>query len=386
MANEVAKQSEVKAAAPVGASAGTLFSQFKEHIEQSIVGKLSYELLVNAALNSIRKTPDLKKCTQSSMLAALVHCAEVGLLPDTPSQHCHLIPFWNGKKNVHEVTWLANWRGLVELARRSGEVKGIYADVVYRDDEFSYRRGLDPDLIHVPNLDSQAKTDDDITYFYAVVIYKDGWRDFEVMSKAQVDSIRARAQAKAGPAWTFFYAEQGRKTVTKRLSKRLPLSPEFAKAANLDDLGVMGESQEFDVPEIEEPKPKTEVIADKLAEKAAKVKKVKEMPTDAPEPLDTEHEEVPPEAEIEAPEPPEEATEGEREEVRPEGQEPEDFTKLLKARFSAIPTEAYTDLLKKYAPQRIKAWTPAARSQEYAALVDKINEYEAAEKTAAAKG
>ena len=392
MSNELVKQEQdpdLSPTAQVSNTAGKLFLRSRGHIEKSLVGKLTYDLLVSAALNSIRKTPDLKKCTQSSMLAALVHCAEVGLLPDTPSQHCHLIPYYNGKMKLYEVQWMSNWRGLIELARRSGEVKGIYSEVVYRDDEFSYRRGYDPDLVHIPNLESQAKDDDDITYFYAVVFYKDGWKDFEVMTKAQVDAIRGRAQAKAGPAWTYFYSEQGRKTVIKRLSKRQPLSPEFAKAADLDDRAVMGESQEIDLPELAEVKSKTEQLADDLAKKAAKIKKTAKAPTDVPEPLDTIAEEVPPETENDQPEPPEEVTEAVPEEVETvpaPGQNPRDFGALLDKHLPEIPSDTFMELKRKYAAKRVSEWTPMVRSQEYAKLTDIINEFAAREKAAAAEG
>jgi recombination protein RecT len=171
----------------------------------------------------INRKPDLAKCDPGSLIASMLEAAQFGL-EFGPKQHSYLVPY-DGK-----CTFQPGYRGLVHLAKRSGEVKHIYAEVVLAKDQFDQVLGLNKDLTHIPAKGERGP----MTDVYAVVKYADGSDDFEVMTKAQVEHIKGKSKSKTGP-WSTDYDEMAKKAVIKRLCKRLDISVELAGAIDTDD-------------------------------------------------------------------------------------------------------------------------------------------------------
>jgi recombinational DNA repair protein RecT len=134
---------------------------------------------------------------------------------------------------------IPGYRGLISLARRSGQLKSIEARVVYANDTFGIEYGTSPFLKHVPNLTGDPGP---LVLVYAVARLVDGGEQVEVMTKVQVDAIRSRSRAgKSGP-WVTDYDEMARKTVVRRICKYLPLSVELAKALEIDERVESGQA------------------------------------------------------------------------------------------------------------------------------------------------
>lgn len=220
-------------------TAKALFQGFGEYIAASLPQHVPQELLLNAMLNSIRKNPKLLNCTQASMLSAIMFSAQTGLLPDTPAQECHLIPYGS------TCQWIPGFRGYQKLARQSGEVLDIVARVVYKGDEFKQVLGSSEEILHVPSDDPAVddKGKPIPTHFYAIAFLSNGRSKFEVMTKAQVDKVRDGSRAKDDGPWVQWYEEMGRKTVFRRLAKWLPMSASMAAAIEMDNRATMGDNQ-----------------------------------------------------------------------------------------------------------------------------------------------
>lgn len=179
------------------------------------------------AVTEYNKNGALQQCDRQTFWGCVINAVQMDLEPG-PLGYAYLIPY----KGV--VTLQIGYRGMLELAMRSGLIDSVYAYPVYKGDKFKYALGAHPDLQHIPDLDSDP-TDNDIIAFYAVAHVKgSNIPRVEVMSKKQVDAIKNRAQAKSGP-WVTDYAEMGRKTVLKRLCKTLPLSVESQRMLAADE-------------------------------------------------------------------------------------------------------------------------------------------------------
>lgn len=112
---------------------------------------MSPERMMRVVANAIRTTPLLQECEPMSFLGALMHCAALGLEPNTPLGHAYLIPFKNTRKNITEVQVVIGYKGFIDLARRSGQLASIHGDVVYDDDElWSHEYGSQQHLRHIP--------------------------------------------------------------------------------------------------------------------------------------------------------------------------------------------------------------------------------------------
>lgn len=174
----------------------------------------------------------------------------MGLEPNTVLGHAYLVPFNTKRKDaqgkerwVKSVQVIIGYKGLIDLARRSGQIVSIAAHEVCENDHFELVYGLDEKLNHTPAMAERGE----VIGFYAVAKLKDGGHCFEFMSRYQINEIMANSQSKGayGP-WKDNFVEMGRKTVIRRLSKYLPLSVEFQTASALDGMSDTGKDQHLD--------------------------------------------------------------------------------------------------------------------------------------------
>ncbi|MDP3124569.1 MAG: recombination protein RecT [Thiobacillus sp.] len=204
--------------------------------------------MLKIALGALRTTPKLMQARTDTLLGAIIQCAQLGLEPNTPLGHAYLIPFENRSKNITEVQIVFGYKGLIDLARRSGQIVSIAAHEVRANDHFEYEYGLDEKLVHRPSMGERGE----VIAFYAVAKLVGGGYAFEVMSRADVEAIRNESQGwktavrfkkEASSPWGAHFVEMGRKTVLRRLFKFLPVSIELATAATLDGKAAVGETQ-----------------------------------------------------------------------------------------------------------------------------------------------
>ncbi len=203
-----------------------------QELAKALPRHLSVERFARVALTVVNANAELAKCTPASFMSCLVQSAQLGLELGSGLGEAYLIPFRN-KEGEMVCTFIPGYRGLVKLARNAGNVKKIEATLVYQGDEFAVLAGLAPDIRHVPHAVMCGNTPDSgITHGYAFVVYNDGTTQFEVMTRAQIDAIRDRGRR--NPVWNSDYAEMAKKTLLRRLCKRIQLSPELADAVTID--------------------------------------------------------------------------------------------------------------------------------------------------------
>jgi recombination protein RecT len=166
--------------------------------------------------------------------------AALGLYLDPQLGEAYLIEAWNGKAKRAEPQLRIGYRGLIKLGRQSGEISQIYAHEVHANDIFKASLGDDKKLIHEPDIFGDRGP---IVGYYAVVKYKDGDSDFEPLTIAQAHAIRDRSDGwkafkdgkiKSTP-WSTDEVEMAKKTAIRRLTKRIPQSPELAEAIRIED-------------------------------------------------------------------------------------------------------------------------------------------------------
>lgn len=199
----------------------------KNDIAMAVPTFLTPERLIRVSITAFSTTPELLKCSPMSLLGAVIQCAQLGLEPGVQGQ-AYLIPFGT------TVQFVPGYRGLMQLARRSGEIAMIDAHEVYQGDQFEYAYGLQPTLTHVP---APFKDRGQITHFYAAANLKDGASQFTVMTIEEVVAHRDTYSqtAKKGP-WVKEFPEMGKKTVLRKLCKYLPSSTELQRAISLDEM------------------------------------------------------------------------------------------------------------------------------------------------------
>lgn len=209
-------------------SVASLIDRQKSEIARALPKHLDADRLARIALTVIRQNPDLGRCDSTSLLGALMTSAQLGLEPG-PLGESYFVPFGN------KVTFIPGYRGLIKLAWQSGRMKSIGAHVVYESDEFDFEYGLNPRLVHKPNLHRPEGARK--IAVYAAATFKDGGDAFVVLSAADVAAIRKRSRASNSGPWVSDEDAMWRKTAVRQLARWLPMSTElstFHQAAERD--------------------------------------------------------------------------------------------------------------------------------------------------------
>lgn len=203
---------------------GDLLAAKMDSLKAVATRHLTAEKLVKLVLVACSRTPKLMQCHPMSVLQAAMSSAELGLAPG-PLGQCYFIPFENRKNNTIECQFIIGYRGLIELARRSGNIVSIQAEVVRAGDEFEFAYGVTTTFRHVPKA---ADANAPVTHAWAIAHFVGGGHQLVVMTKAEVDRIRGMSKSGQFGPWKDHYAEMAKKTVVRRLCKMLPLTPETA--------------------------------------------------------------------------------------------------------------------------------------------------------------
>lgn len=195
-------------------------------LKSALPPHVTVEKFLRVAMTALQQNPGLLNMDRPSLFAAIVTSAQLGLLPDAQLGEAYFVPF-KGK-----VTLVPGYRGLIKLARQ-GDIGYVEAEVVCANDKTLYVLGDNSHFESVVNWQDRGP----VVLFYALAKYRDGSIAARVvMTKAQVDAIRARSQAANGPAWADNYEEMGKKTALRRLAKLLPLSTTANNAFRLSEL------------------------------------------------------------------------------------------------------------------------------------------------------
>lgn len=212
---------------------------YKKQISKALPSVITPERFIRMAMTAANSNPALHECDPMSFLGAALTAAQLGLEPNTPLGQAYLIPYKNNNKGITECQFQIGYKGLLDLANRSGVLRNVSAQVVYENDEFEFEYGLEPKLKHKPAMYDRGVA----IWVYATYHLTNGGYNFEVMS---IDDVREFAKSKSkaynrGP-WQTDFEAMAKKTVLKRVLKYAPMKSETASAVAND-----GHSFELDI-------------------------------------------------------------------------------------------------------------------------------------------
>jgi recombination protein RecT len=204
-------------------------------------------------INSLRRTPKVLLATRESLVAAVVQTFELGLSPVPALGHAYFVPFETKGRLLCQL--IIGYRGLIELARRSGLVANISAEVVRCGDYFYYELGDTPRLEHTPRevlefapperqqavarMLAGRPADGKLLMAYSVVLLKDGTKVRRVVSEEFISRIKKASRGSNHPdsPWQNWTDQMWAKTAIRQALKFVPLSPEdrLSKGLEIDE-------------------------------------------------------------------------------------------------------------------------------------------------------
>ena len=205
----------------------SVLGSMKLSIEAALPKHLNAERMIQMAATLIHRNPKIAECTAPSLVGAVMQASILGFPPVESLGYCYFVPYKNN------VQFQMGYRGMIDLARRSGQIKTIYAEVVREGDAFEYELGLFPKLEHKPVGDPSKR----VTKVYAVAHYTDGGNNFVVLDRMDIERLRLRSPMQganpSGP-WLTDYDAMAKAKAIKQLAKYLPLNIDFVSAMATD--------------------------------------------------------------------------------------------------------------------------------------------------------
>lgn len=195
------------------------------------------ERFKRVALTAINNNPDLLNADRRSLLNAFQKAAEDALMPDGRDG---AVVIYNTKiKNadgrdqwIKAAQWMPMVWGIVKNLRGSGALLTINAHLVYEHDHFEYQLGDDERIDHKPKLDGDRG---DVIGGYAIAKLAGGMVEREFMPAKEINEVRAASKSPDKGPWGRWYSEMARKTIIRRLCKRLSLPEPMERLVQRDD-------------------------------------------------------------------------------------------------------------------------------------------------------
>ena len=238
LANQAAS-TELVAAAPQRGIKELLRSQWPR-IQAVMPKHMSSERLYQLAVSSINQTPGLAEATIPSLLACVMKCSALGLEPSAVDGlgRAYILPYNNRKTGKTEANFILGYKGIIELARRSGKLLDIEAKPVWKDEVIDlWTDDEGTHITHHQSLDG-AHHPEDLRGVYCIAILVNGdhvHKHIEYMSRDEVETIRLRSKARDFGPWKTDYVAMAKKTVVRRAAPYLPMSVDAQTAVAADE-------------------------------------------------------------------------------------------------------------------------------------------------------
>lgn len=209
-----------------------LMENRKNEFEEVLQNTMTKERFLRLALSSFRANPKLMQCSKPSLVNAFLSAAAMGVEPNTPLGEAFLIPRKN-KAGQLEANFQLGYKGLLTLARRSGKIISIHADVVFDGDTYDSQHGSQPMLIHKPTRERESRGS--VVCYYACAHLVGGGFQFVEMLPFEIEERRQRAASSSATSpWDTDYQAMAIKTVLIELCKFLPRTPALSYATSND--------------------------------------------------------------------------------------------------------------------------------------------------------
>lgn len=214
---------------------------YSPNFEAVLPPEMTLEHFKRIVVTAVNINPDLRYADRRTFFNACVKCASDGLYPD--GREAALVVYKTKIKRrrdtreveeiIDAVQYMPMIAGIRKRLRNSGDVVSAIAEVVYKNDGFRYRKGVDQHIEHEP-----APLDVDPGQpigAYAIITLRSGERIIDVMRRHEIEQARHQGRAKDSLMWTKFWGEGARKTVLRRCAKAAPQQATMATLQHLLD-------------------------------------------------------------------------------------------------------------------------------------------------------
>lgn len=279
--NQLAQQAKKPSFGVMINSAG-----YKKLINSTLGDPKKATRFVTAISSAVATNPALQNCDAATIVSAGLLGETLNLSPSPQLGQYYLVPFNDRKNNRTTAQFQLGYRGMLQLAQRSGEYKRINAMAVKEGELIRYDAFMDDIELRYIDDEEQREKLPTIGYF-AMFEYHNGFRKVLYWSKAKMEAHAEKYSQgyRAHKGYTFWekdFDAMGVKTMLRQLlSKWGVMSLEMQKAYDADG-GVISASGEIDLVDVPDTAPVVEQPQTQEQPETVEAEVV-ETPTEQPE-------------------------------------------------------------------------------------------------------
>jgi len=191
----------------------------KKRLEEVLPAHMDVNRLVRTSIYVASTNPDLLNCTEVSFMNACMKAAQLGLEPTGEYGGGHFVRFGD------QCTFVPDYRGIIDVARRSGKIRNIKSYVIHENDSYSIDYLSNPPIQHAPCLTGERGRP--IAYYAIAWLTDTEVPSFEIMRFDEVNEHRKKLRSGNSDAWRSHFDRMALKTVLLRLCNLLPRSVEM---------------------------------------------------------------------------------------------------------------------------------------------------------------
>ena len=202
-----------------------MMTSFKSEYASALLGtNMQFDHFFRIAVTYMQKNPKIAECEPASVCGAFIEMAVRGFEP--ASGQGHIIPFKNNKSGKLIATFIPGWKGCAKLFMNHFLAQSIEVEIVYKNDVFSFQKGYNKDLTHIPNIDNPGE----VVAFYCICRLTNGGWNYAVMSVAQAEAHRDKYSknynseftSDENKLWVTNFDDMALKTVAMKCLKLMP--------------------------------------------------------------------------------------------------------------------------------------------------------------------
>lgn len=258
----------------VGLTAYLTQDAVKDQINKVVGGKDGQQF-ITSIISAVQANPQLQECTNTSILSSALLGQSLKLSPSPQLGHYYMMPFKNNKNNTTEAQFVMGYKGMIQLAIRSGYYKRLNV-LAIKEGELVRYNPLDEDIeVNLIEDEEQREATPTIGY-YAMFEYTNGFRKTLYWSKKKMEAhaLRYSAGYKAKKGYTFWekdFDAMAYKTMLRQLISKWGIMSIDMQQAYESDQAVIREDGTKDYVDIAEAPNSPQI--DKVEEMDAKAEK-----------------------------------------------------------------------------------------------------------------
>ena len=207
----------------------------------NIVGGKNGTRFITSIVSAVQTNPALQECTNQSILSAALLGETLNLSPSPQLSYFYMVPFNDTKRGCKVAQFQIGYKGLIQLAIRSGQYKKINV-LSLKQGELEYFDPLNEEIkvkLMVDDWDAREKAE--TIGYYAMFELTNGFQKAMYWSKEQMEhhALTYSQGYKAKKGYTFWekaFDRMAEKTMLKQLLSRWGImSTELMQAIDADE-------------------------------------------------------------------------------------------------------------------------------------------------------